>query len=99
MQTTQHIAEELGLDYGTVLAWRHRIQRRGFAHLIDSAVPDAAAEMDEMFQNAGKKGQKNTTRLQTHRDGEAINAGGRARWQMTDHLLSAPLDAAVVRSA
>ncbi|OIP74622.1 MAG: hypothetical protein AUK48_09465, partial [Oscillatoriales cyanobacterium CG2_30_44_21] len=33
-QTTQHIAEELGLDYGTLLSWRHRIQRRGFAHLI-----------------------------------------------------------------
>jgi hypothetical protein len=49
-----------------VLAWRHRIQRRGFAHLIDTAVPDGKAEMDEMFQNAGEKGQKNTIRLQNH---------------------------------
>ena len=57
-QTTQHIAEELGLDYGTLLRWRHRIQRRGFAHLITTALPDKAAEMDEMFQNAGEKGTK-----------------------------------------
>jgi len=53
-QTTQHIAEELGLDYGTLLSWRHRIQRRGFAHLINSSLPDTEAEMDEMFQNAGE---------------------------------------------
>jgi transposase-like protein len=57
-QTTQHIAEELGLDYGTLLSWRHRIQRRGFAHLINGNLPDAEAEMDEMFQNAGEKGAK-----------------------------------------
>jgi len=57
-QTTQHIAEELGLDYGTLLYWRHRIQRRGFAHLINGNLPDAEAEMDEMFQNAGEKGAK-----------------------------------------
>jgi transposase-like protein len=98
-QTTQHIAEELGLDYGTVLAWRHRIQRRGFAHLIDTAVPDDETEMDEMFQNAGEKGQKNTTRLQTHHDGEAINAKAREQWRMTVHPLSALLGAVVVRSA
>jgi hypothetical protein len=57
-QTTQHIAEELGLDYGTLLSWRHRIQRRGFAHLINGNLPDAEAEMDEMFQNAAEKGAK-----------------------------------------
>ena len=57
-QTTLHIAEELGLDYGTLLSWRHRIQRRGFTHLIDGSLPDAEAEMDEMFQNAGEKGVK-----------------------------------------
>jgi len=57
-QTTQHIAEELGLDYGTLLSCRHRIQRRGFAHLITTALPDDEAEMDEMFQNAGEKGAK-----------------------------------------
>jgi transposase-like protein len=57
-QTTQHIAEELGLDYGTLLRWRHRIQRRGFAHLITTPLPDQEAEMDEMFQNAGEKGTK-----------------------------------------
>ena len=98
-QTTQHIAEELGLDYGTVLAWRHRIQRRGFAHLIDTAVPDHEAEMDEMFQNAGEKGEKNMTRLQTRHDSEAINVRGKVRWLTTVHPLSAPLDAGVVRSA
>lgn len=76
-QTTQHIAEELGLDYGTLLSWRHRIQRRGFAHLINGNLPDAEAEMDEMFQNAGEKGAKKrsnsrptkTTRESTQRQG------------------------------
>ena len=57
-QTTQHIAEEMGLDYGTLLSWRHRIQRRGFAHLITNSLPDEETEMDEMFQNAGEKGTK-----------------------------------------
>jgi transposase-like protein len=57
-QTTQHIAEELGLDYGTILQWRHRIQKRGQVHLINGVLPDAETEMDEMFQNAGEKGVK-----------------------------------------
>jgi hypothetical protein len=97
-QTTQCIAEELGLNYGTVLAWRHCIQRRGFAHLNDTAVPDDEAEMDEMFQNAGEKGQKNMARLQTRQGGEAINAKVREQWRMTVHPLSALLGAVVVRS-
>jgi hypothetical protein len=71
------VIEELGLDYGTLLSWRHRIQRRGFAHLINSSLPDAEAEMDEMFQNAGEKGAKKrsnsrptkTTRESTQRQG------------------------------
>ncbi|MEE3719890.1 helix-turn-helix domain-containing protein [Tumidithrix elongata RA019] len=83
-QTTQHISEELGLDYGTVLAWRHRIQRRGFAHLIGTVILDEAVEMDEMFQNAGEKGQ-NTTQLPTYPDNEAINVKGKARWLTTVH--------------
>ena len=57
-QTTQHIAEELGLDYDTILHWRHRIQKRGLVHLINGVLPDAETGMDEMFQNAGEKGVK-----------------------------------------
>jgi hypothetical protein len=76
-KTTQHIAEELGLDYGTLLSWRQRIQRRGFAHLINSSLLDEEAEMGEMFQNAGEKGAKKrsnsrptkTTRESTQRQG------------------------------
>lgn len=79
-QTTQPIAEELGLDYGTLLSWRHRIQRRGFAHLIHGNLPDEEAEMDEMFQNAGEKGAKKrsnssptkTTRESTQRQGNHV---------------------------
>jgi hypothetical protein len=41
-----------------LLSWMPRIQRRGFAHLITTALPDDEAEMDEMFQNAGEKGAK-----------------------------------------
>jgi hypothetical protein len=42
----------------TKIDLQNRIQRRGFAHLINGNLPDEEAEMDEMFQNAGEKGAK-----------------------------------------
>jgi transposase-like protein len=53
---TLHLAEELELDYGTLLEWRHRIQRRGLEQLPTDPLPDEETEADEMFQNAGEKG-------------------------------------------
>lgn len=53
---TLQLAEELGLDYGTLLGWRHRIQRLGLEHLPTEPLPDEETEADEMFQNAGEKG-------------------------------------------
>jgi transposase-like protein len=55
--TTLQLAEELDLDYGTLLERRHRIQRLGLEHLPTDPLPDEETEADEMFQNAGEKGQ------------------------------------------
>lgn len=55
---TLHLADELGLDYGTLLERRHRIQKLAQEHQPDTALTDEATEADEMFQNAGEKGTK-----------------------------------------
>ena len=55
-KTRKQLARELGLTEKTVLLWRHRLQAQ--AETLQPAIvpPDRAAESDEMFQNAGKKG-------------------------------------------
>ncbi len=55
---TLQLAEELALDYGTLLARRHRLQQLALGHQVDTCLPDAVTEADEMFQNAGEKGRK-----------------------------------------
>jgi transposase len=55
---TLQLADELEVDYGTLLARRHRIQKLGLAHKPNSALTDEETEADEMFQNAGEKGTK-----------------------------------------
>jgi transposase len=55
---TRQLADELGLDYGTLLERRHRVQQLGQAHQPTYLLPDAVTEADEMFQNAGEKGEK-----------------------------------------
>ena len=55
---TLHLAQELNLDYGTLLKRRHDIQQWGLTHKSTSALPDPTSEADEMFQNAGEKGDK-----------------------------------------
>ncbi len=54
--STKHLAEELGLDYGSLLKRRHDIQRLAFSNRPDDPLPDQQTEADEMFQNAGEKG-------------------------------------------
>ncbi len=54
-QPSKQLARELGLTEKTVLLWRHRLQAQAEAFQPPSALPDGAAESDEMFQNAGEK--------------------------------------------
>ena len=56
--STFQLADELGVDYGTLLKRRHRIQELGLEHQPDTPLPDEQTEGDEMFQNAGEKGTK-----------------------------------------
>ncbi len=57
---TLQLADELELDYGTLLERRHRIQKLGLEHKLASALSDEETEADEMFQNAGEKGTKHS---------------------------------------
>lgn len=59
--TTQQLADELALDYGTVLKWRHRVQKQALAKRPDDELPDERVEIDEMYPNAGEKGTDHDT--------------------------------------
>ena len=53
---TQVLADELELDYGTVLKWRHKVQEQALVATEEETLPDDKVEADEMFQHAGEKG-------------------------------------------
>lgn len=53
---TLHLADELGLDYGTLLKRRHAMQSLALEQRPSAELADDATEADEMFQNAGEKG-------------------------------------------
>jgi len=55
---TMHLAEELGIDRSHLLEIRHKVQKWAEEHLPRSPLPDTKTESDEMFQNAGEKGDK-----------------------------------------
>jgi transposase-like protein len=57
---TLQLAEELALDYETLLNRRHRIQQLGLEHKPTQPLQDEVTEADEMFQNAGEKGDPHT---------------------------------------
>ena len=57
---TLQLADELELDYGTLLERRHRLQKLGLEHKPETSLPDEVTEGDEMFQNAGEKGTKHS---------------------------------------
>ena len=57
---TLHLADELELDYSTLLKRRHRIQQLGLDHRPIESLTDGVTEADEMFQNAGEKGEKHS---------------------------------------
>jgi hypothetical protein len=52
--STLHLAEELDLDYSTLLDRRHQIQRQALEG-AQTGLPDRRVEADEMYQNAGEK--------------------------------------------
>ncbi len=52
----QQLADELHLDYGTLLHRRHTIQQGALEHQNTTPLTDATTEAAEMFQNAGEKG-------------------------------------------
>src|SRR3954467_6372402 len=54
---TRLLANELGCDYSTLLAWRHRLQAHALSERAAAPLVDQAVETDEMFQNAGEKGE------------------------------------------
>ncbi len=53
---TLQLAEELELDYSTLLERRRRIQRLALENKPVDSLPDDTTEADEMYQNAGEKG-------------------------------------------
>ena len=53
---TLHLAQELGLDYKTLLERRHQLQGNALDNRIQEPLIDEVVEADEMFQNAGEKG-------------------------------------------
>lgn len=55
---TLQLADELELDYETVLNRRHDLQQLALDHKPTAPLTDAITEADEMFQNAGEKGEK-----------------------------------------
>lgn len=57
---TKHLAEELDIDRSHLLKRRHAIQQWALEKLPTSPLRDAETEADEMFQNAGEKGDKHT---------------------------------------
>ena len=56
--STSHLSKELGLDYGNLLKWRHKIQETAWENRINTLITDMEVESDEVFQNAGEKGTK-----------------------------------------
>jgi transposase-like protein len=85
---TRHLTDEMDLAYPSVLKRRHRIQeavgqgeRVGLpSEAPEDELPDSEVEADEMYQNAGKKGE-------THRSPDdpprrrANKSRGRGTWE------------------
>ena len=54
-ESSQVLAAELKVNYGTVLRLRHAIQLNAEHAQPTTPLPDTHTETDEMFQNAGEK--------------------------------------------
>ena len=56
--SSAQLGRELGLSRQTVLSIRRKLQTSAEQIQPEAALPDAEVETDEMFQNAGEKGDK-----------------------------------------
>ena len=56
--STNQLADELNKDYGTLLERRHKVQQLALENRPNEPLPDIQTEADELFQNAGEKGEK-----------------------------------------
>ncbi len=54
-ETSNMLAQELALNYKTVLDLRHKVQENLEREQPDTPLTDCETETDEMFQNAGEK--------------------------------------------
>jgi transposase-like protein len=54
-ESSKMLAQELQLNYKTVLDLRHSIQANAEQQQPDTPLSDTTTETDEMFQNAGEK--------------------------------------------
>jgi hypothetical protein len=59
-ESTAQLARELDTTYDNLLYLQHRFMERAASNLCDQPLPDAVTETDELFQNAGEKGQKHS---------------------------------------
>ena len=57
-KTTQHLSQELEMNYSNLLDWRHKFQEFAYENRDWSALQDTEIESDEVFINAGEKGEK-----------------------------------------
>lgn len=56
--TTLHLSKELQVSYSNLLEWRHKLQEYAFENRDWSVLQDTQVESDEVFINAGEKGEK-----------------------------------------
>lgn len=82
--STAQLARELGRDYQNLLELRHKFMACGYYNLNRSALFDKVTETDEMFQNAGQKGEKHFD-LQDPPRRRANKKKDTARTKMTVH--------------
>ncbi len=54
--TTSRLARELCVDRKWLLVWRHRLQELAYEALDKAPLEDPVTEVDEVYQNAGEKG-------------------------------------------
>lgn len=59
-ETTQLLSKELAVGYNCLLDWRHKLQEFSFENRNWSTLTDKEIESDEVFINAGEKGELHT---------------------------------------
>lgn len=60
-ETTQSLSKELQLNYKNLLTWRHKLQEFAYENRLVSKMQDPIIESEEVFINAGSKGEKHSS--------------------------------------